>query len=256
MSRGVEYISVAGLRNDGRRPMEHRRVGISFAASSNTADGSCTYTSGGTKVIALVAGPQQPERRTDALEEEGVVLCDVAILASSGERRRNVQRKSRQAAELASAVQRVAAASVILGQYPGSVIRIFVELMQQDGSEKAACINAAILALLDAKIALRDVVVAACVGAIDGKPLLDLTHKEARSQCPTATVAVRANNCSSIVLLEMDSRISEESLDEVVESALVGCRMLFQDVLQPALRHSVALEVDNRGVDGFVHVAH
>jgi exosome complex component RRP41 len=63
--------------------------------------------------------------------------------------------------------------SVILTEmYPRSQIDIYLQLMQSDGGQVQACINAATLALINAGIAMRDYVVACSVGNVNGSPIL------------------------------------------------------------------------------------
>lgn len=49
-------------------------------------------------------------------------------------------------------------------RYPRSQIRLFVQILQADGSGMAAAMNAATLALADAGIPMRDLVVACSAG--------------------------------------------------------------------------------------------
>lgn len=243
MSRNIEYINSANLRLDGRRVGESRKVSFELGTMPES-DGSCIYACGGTKVLAMVYGPRDSaslaqQRGGNSSSTEATIGCDVALVAFSGERRRNTQRRNKQAQELSCMVERILKSVLLPAQYPNSHIHVYVEILQQDGSEEAACINAAMMALNDARVAMVDSAVALTAGIIDGKVLLDLTQAEIRSQCPRATVVVKAHRPDSIVYMEMDSRVSEELLDAMVEGCCGGCGQLYATSLEPPLRESV-----------------
>ena len=56
--------------------------------------------------------------------------------------------------------------------YQRSEIDVHVQVIQADGGEMSAAINAATLALVDAGIAMQDLVVACNAGYLDSTPLL------------------------------------------------------------------------------------
>ena len=268
MSRAIEYINSANLRLDGRRPHETRRVNIALGGYRE-ADGSATYSIGGTKVVAMVFGPREGNLgrglggsssggsssaatfggsaatvgvlsgTSESVVTEGTIGCNVSFVAFASERRRNPGSNRKQAQELAAAVESVARATCVLAQYPMSHIQIYLEVVQQDGSEKAACINAAIMALADASIAMRDSVVAMTAGIIDNKVLLDLTTQETRSQCPSLLMVVNSHKPDAIVFFEMDCRVSEEALGKMVAGVTEGAAKMYAESVDPVLRQHV-----------------
>lgn len=250
MSRKVEYINPAGLRLDGRRGFEHRRMTCDFGTLDN-CDGSCVLTSGGTTVLARVQGPRELGRgvaQQDAtLADRVVVTCDVAITAFAGERRRHAAATagSRASEDISRAVQSIAQSLVLTTQYPPSSIHIRIDVLHHDGSEKAAAINAACLALLDASIAIRGIVLATTVGVLDAQLVCDLSATELRSQCPTLTAAFLVTAVSSssggdaavsnVSFMELNSRISETTLDDMMRDAATCTQGLYK-ALAPALK--------------------
>lgn len=72
-----------------------------------------------------------------------------ADACSSGDRKRR-GRRDRRAQELKSSVQATLEQAVLLELMPRSELDIYVQVLQADGGEKAACINAAILAVANA----------------------------------------------------------------------------------------------------------
>nr|CCC93869.1 unnamed protein product [Trypanosoma congolense IL3000] len=234
-----EYVNPAGLRLDGRRPNEPRRLTLEFGKISG-CDGCCTLTTGLSHVCATVYGPREVSSRLDGKYNEVTITCDVVVAAFAGERRREHQRRSRLSEEISASVLDVARSVVLLSQYPNSQIHICVELLKQDGNDKAACINAACLALIDASIAMRDVVYALTVGLIDGLEIVDLTTEEIHSQCPTVCIAVQGHDPASIIWMESNSRLAPEVVTKLVNVAQKVSGDVFETVLRRPLEEHAA----------------
>lgn len=60
--------------------------------------------------------------------------------------------------------------------FPRSQIDIYIQVLQSDGGDKVAAINASTLALIDAGVPMSDFVCACAAGCIDGTPLLGWFH--------------------------------------------------------------------------------
>lgn len=71
----MEYVNVSGLRLDGRRPKEVRRVRARLGLFS-WADGSTLFEMGNTKVLAVVHGPREPARWSDKEHDAAVISVD------------------------------------------------------------------------------------------------------------------------------------------------------------------------------------
>lgn len=234
MSRQKEYVSPAGLRLDGRRPLEARRMDIAFSTLSG-CDGSCDITLGRSKVCASVFGPRESVHRQEAKHDEVIITCEVAVAAFAGEVRRNPQRRGRLSEDISAAVVQVARSVVLLPQYPNSQIHIYLEVLQQDGNEKIACINAACLALVDANVAMRDAVCCTNVGLLDEHVLVDLTNEELRSQCPVIAAAFTGHDTRNIIWLETTSRLPPEAAIRLLKAAEQSATELFKGTVRGAL---------------------
>lgn len=239
MSRNKEYVSPTGLRLDGRRPLEARKMHVRFGTVAN-CEGSCTVEVGSSKVCASVFGPRECASTLEGRHDEAILTCGVAVAAFAGLNRRNPQHRSKLYEEIAASVVQVARSVVLLSQFPNSQIRIFVEVLQQDGSEKVACINAACLALIDANVAMRDAVVCVNVGLVDNNTLVDLTSEELRSQCPVLSAAFTGHGDGDFIWVETTSRLSPESVEVLMQQAQRSAASLFDSDLQPVLREHAA----------------
>ncbi|KAL7695932.1 exosome complex exonuclease rrp41 [Lotmaria passim] len=235
MSRQKEYVSPAGLRLDGRRPLESRRMEIAFGTLTG-CDGSCDIVLGRSKVCATVFGPRESIHKQEAKHDEAIITCEVAVAAFAGENRRNPQRRGRLSEDISAAVLQVARSVVLLPQYPNSQIHLYVEVLQQDGNEKIACINAACLALVDANVAMRDAVCCTSVGLLDDHMLVDLTNEELRSQCPVIAAAFTGHDTQNIIWLETTSRLPPESALRLLKGAEQSAKELFETTVRKALQ--------------------
>ena len=131
MSR-QEYVSPEGLRLDGRRPGEVRRVRCSLGVLAR-ADGSAMYEQGNTRVIAAVYGPREVTNRMDALPDRAIINAELSNASFSASERKGKLKHDRRANELALLVQEAFEAAIIVQLFPNSQIDIFLQIMQVDG---------------------------------------------------------------------------------------------------------------------------
>ena len=71
----VEYVSVSGLRVDGRRAAEVRKLRCRFGLFQQV-DGSAYFEQGNTKCVAVVFGPQEMAFKSKALHDRAVINCE------------------------------------------------------------------------------------------------------------------------------------------------------------------------------------
>lgn len=80
-----------------------------------------------------------------------------------------------------------------------------LQVLQADGGTRCCAINAAMLALSDAGVPLRDMVAACAAGYLDGHALLDLNYMEDSGGGPDLSIALHTN-LDQLNLVQMDSR--------------------------------------------------
>ena len=153
----MEFLNPAGLRLDGRRPKELRRIACELGTLAH-ADGSALLQMGNTKVprrknvttlqsciaaanamlcadahgspqvLAAVFGPHEPTSRGQANHERCTIQCDVAMAAFSfGERRRR-GRSDRRVAEAVDIIRAAIEQTVLLELMPRSQVDITVQV--------------------------------------------------------------------------------------------------------------------------------
>mmetsp|Transcript_21359 Transcript_21359/g.46660 ORF Transcript_21359/g.46660 Transcript_21359/m.46660 type:complete len:296 (-) Transcript_21359:808-1695(-) len=251
--RRTDLLALSNLRNDGRRPEEIRRTRVQLGpVSSTTSDtsgeavgGSALVEMGLTIALATVRGPVACLRRSDELPDRAVV--DVAIKAapfapSGGDRRLTNPNTDRRLIETAHLLKRALEATILLQLYPKSRIQVQVVILADDGGRLCAAINAASAALIDAGIPVKDILCACSAGYagdITDTTLVDLNRQEESTQqgknavcLPCAMLPQRG----TLVLSQCEARLPDfKTLERVLESAMAGCRAVF-DVLQAAVR--------------------
>ncbi|GBF94363.1 exosome complex component [Raphidocelis subcapitata] len=233
-----EYVS-DGLRLDGRRPKELRNMRAQIGVLQS-ADGSAMFQMGNTQVLASVFGPREVEQRSQLQHDRAIVKCEYAMAAfSTGERRRR-GKTDRRSTELSLVIRNTLEQTIQLEEYARSQIDVYVQVLQADGGTRCACINAAMLALADAGIKLRDVIASCAAGYLQGTPLLDLNHEEDRAGGPDISVAYQPG-LGKIVALQMDGRLPTEAFDECVQLAIEGCKAMAGVMRKELLRHTRAL---------------
>lgn len=117
-------------------------------------------------------------------------------------------------------------AAILTERYPRSQIDICLQVLQLDGGNYCACVNAATLALIDAGIALKDYVCACSVSLVNGTPLVDINHLEQSSDSPELSAAILPK-LDEIVYFELNSRMHEEELGKALDAVSAGCKDVF-----------------------------
>ena len=257
-SNRQQLISPEGLRIDGRKPQELRRIRASFSQAGK-AEGSAYLEVGNTKIHCSVFGPREASSNILASQVHHHstssnaspfifnVDLNLATFGQSGTTstsKRNPRfnpKYSRKNIELSNFVRSTfesvllspsstsSSISRSLSSSSNSQIDVFIQVLQSDGSLMACLVNAIEMALVDAGIPLADSLSAACVaisapgGASSGQgsaPLIvDPNAGEESLAVPTLTVAVKQRT-GEIVSCFCRGRIHIERLPEVLRVAL------------------------------------
>jgi len=217
-------IDKKGLRLDGRKPEELRSMKIEVGILPN-ADGSAYIQQGKNKILAGVYGPREMHPKHLALPDRTVLRCRYHMAPFSVQERKSPA-PSRRDIELSKVIRESLEPAIFLEYYPRTGIDIFVEILQADGGTRCASITAASLALADAGIPMRDLVVACAAGKADDTIVLDLMDTEDKKGGADVPVALMPN-LNVITLLQMDGILTFEEFEKAVNLALKGCRKIY-----------------------------
>ncbi len=225
MSQKTEkLIDKKGLRLDGRKSDELRSIKIEVGALAN-ADGSAYIEQGKNKILAAVYGPKELHPKHLALPDRMFLRCRYHMAPFSVQERKSPA-PSRREIELSKVIRESLEPSIFLEYYPRTGIDVFVEVLQADGSTRCASITAASLAIADAGIPMRDLVVACSAGKIDDTIILDLMDTEDKMGAADVPVALMPN-LNAVTLLQMDGILTSEEFEEALNLALEGCKKIY-----------------------------
>ncbi|KAK6174649.1 hypothetical protein SNE40_017885 [Patella caerulea] len=235
---GLELLSDQGFRIDGRRSHELRKIQCRLGVFKQ-ADGSAYIEQGNTKVLAAVYGPHEVKgSRAKMLQDKVLVNCQYSMATfSTGERKRR-PRGDRKSTEMTMHLKQTFDAAIITNLYPRSQIDIYVEVLQSDGGNYCASVNAATLALIDAGIPLKDYVCACSAGFVNDTPIVDISYLEESGGGPELIVTILPKS-EQIVFLEQNSRLHEDNLSKVLDVASKGCKDIYA-ILDRAVRDHVS----------------
>ena len=125
-------MNASGLRVDGRRPKETRRVRCALGVLERS-DGSAIFELGNTRVIACVVGPAEARRSIGLDSGIASVVCEFSTAAFATPERRVRRPGDRRAAEAAATIQQCFESVIQRHLYPKSEIGIYIQVLQSDG---------------------------------------------------------------------------------------------------------------------------
>ncbi|KAI9292865.1 exosome component 4 [Neoconidiobolus thromboides FSU 785] len=239
----VELLSIEGLRVDGRRPNELRKL-VSKVGVLGDADGSSYLELGNTKVLATVYGPREPRKRSAILHDRAFINVEINVSPFSTSERKKRSKNDKRIMEMAQSVKQTFEPIILTQLSSRSQIDIFLQILQDDGGILQASINAATLALIHAGVPMSDYVCATSAGFIENTAVLDINQIEERSsQSPEVTVAVSPLS-GKVILLQIESKLRNDNFQEVMELAIHGCQQV-KEILDSTVRSNTTLLAEN-----------
>ena len=212
-----------GIRSDGRKSDELRPMKIEVGVLER-ADGSAYLEIGGNKIIAGVYGPRESYIRRLLEPNTGVIRCryNMAPFSVDDRKRPGPDRRSSEISKITADALRPA---LMLNEYPKSMVDVFIEVIEAEGGTRCAGITAASVALADAGIPMKDMVVACAAGKVDDEIILDLSEEEDKEGQADVPVAILPRT-GEITLLQSDGNLSDEEFSKALNLAIEGCMQL------------------------------
>lgn len=219
-----KLINEDGIRLDGRKPDQLRPIEIEVGILKN-ANGSSYIKWGKNKILVAVYGPRELHPRHLALPDRALLRCRYHMAPFSTEERKHPA-PSRREIEISKVTREALEPATFTKYYPRTAIDVFIEVLQSDGGTRCAGITGASLALADAGIPLRDLVVACAAGKVDGHIVLDLVNVEDQLGQADLPVAIMPQT-NSITLLQMDGMMEPEEFEKAFNLAIAGCKQVY-----------------------------
>ncbi len=211
-----KFLIKNGKRLDGRKPDEVRPIEIEMGVVPN-AEGSAKVVFGKTKVIAAVYGPRELHPRHQIINERARVRARYDMMTFSVEDRKRPG-PGRRETEISKVLSEALTRVVMTEKFPACAIDVFVTVVQADASTRVTGLNAASLALVDAGIPMRDLVVSLSFGKDydekgKGHMVVDLEKEEDNWGMGDVAYAV-APALGEVLLLQMDGDMTPEEFRE------------------------------------------
>jgi exosome complex component RRP41 len=213
-----------GKRLDGRAFDEIRPFKIEASVLKN-ADGSAMVEWGNNRVLAAVYGPVETQPKHMADPMKAIIKCRYQMAPFSSLSEHSRSGPNRRATEISKVTKEVFENVVMLNEFPGSMINIFVEILQGDGGTRAAGITAASVALASAGIHMKDLVYAISVGKIGEELVLDMDMIEDNYSDSDMPMAVSPKD-NSILLLQMDGGYTREELPRAIDMVIEAGKVI------------------------------
>ncbi|MEM2056274.1 MAG: exosome complex exonuclease Rrp41 [Thermoplasmatales archaeon] len=210
----MKLINEDGLRIDGRKFNELRPIRIE-AGILNRADGSAYIEWGGNKILVAVYGPREAFPKHTQNPSKAVINARYNMAAFSVDERKRPG-PDRRAIEISKIVGEALEYAIFTEQFPRTSIDVYIEVLQADAGTRIAGLTAASVALVDAGIPMKDMVVGCAAGKIEGHVVLDLNKEEdnyGEADLPVAIIP----RTQEMVLLQMDGHMTKDELKEALE---------------------------------------
>ncbi len=219
-----KLIDKKGIRLDGRKADELRPVKLQVGVLPN-ADGSAYIEHGKNKILAAAFGPREMHPKHLAQADRMVLRCRYHMAPFSVQERKSPA-PSRREVELSKVIKESLEPALFPELYPRTGVDVFVEVLQADGGTRCASITAAALAVADAGVPMKDLVVACAAGKIDDTVVVDLFDAEDKLGAADVPVAYMPN-LNAITLLQMDGILTSDEFEKAVNMAMDGCKQIY-----------------------------
>ncbi len=196
-----------GKRLDGREFGDLRPLRIEAGVLKN-ADGSAYLEWGENKVLAAVYGPKEAMPKHVSDPTKAIVKCRYMMAPFSSLEDHGRTGPNRRATEISKVAKEVFENVIVLGDYPGGEIDVYMEILQSNGGTRAAGITAASVALANAGIRMKDLVYAVSAGRIGEHIVIDLNMIEDNYSDADMPVVIAPRN-NDVLLLQMDGGFTE-----------------------------------------------
>ena len=213
----TKLIDESGKRRDGRKWDDIRPISIQVGVMKN-ADGSAYIEWGKNKIMAAVYGPKEVHPKHQVLSDRALLRCRYHMAPFSVDERKNPA-PSRREIEISKVIREALQPAVIVEDYPRTAIEVWVEVLQSDGGSRVAGITAASLALADAGINMRDLVVGCSSGLVNDQVVADLDDTEDKEGSGDMPVAIMPA-LGQVTLLQVDGIYTREQFQKAFELAI------------------------------------
>ena len=222
-----ELFRADGSRLDGRKVDDIRHFACKVGVLKN-AQGSAYVEHGGNKIYAAVYG-REVHQKLCFSSDRGILK--VPRMATFSVFERKSPAPNRREVEISKVIREALEPVLFLEIYPDSAIEIFIEIVAADGGTRCASVTAASLALADASIPMKSLVVGLAAGKANGKVILDCSDKEDKVGDADVPISVIMRN-KDISLLQFDGQMTPDELHTAFAYVLKGAEIIYQKQIE------------------------
>jgi archaeal exosome-like complex exonuclease 1 len=224
-NRKRKLIEDNGKRLDGRNLDELRKIQMKVGVL-NRAAGSAYVEWGKNKILVGVYGPREAQPRHIQNPLKGIIQAtyNMASFSVSDRKRPGPDRRS---TEISKIISRALEAAILSESFPRATIDIYLEVLEADAGTRCASLTAASLALADAGIPMKDMVVSCAAGKVDGRVVLDLMKEEDNYGQADLPIAILPKS-GEIVLMQLDGHLTREEFEKATSLAMDGCKKVYE----------------------------
>jgi exosome complex component RRP41 len=142
---------------------------------------------------------------------------------------------TRREIELSKVIREALEAVVFTQLFPRAGIDVFIEVLQADGGTRTAGLTAASIALADAGIPMKDLVIGVAIGKINGTIVVDVNELEDQYGEADLPIGI-APNLGEIVLFQLNGVLTREELKTSMELAFKAVDQIYR-VAKDALHY-------------------
>lgn len=214
-----------GKRIDGRKLSELREIEMKVGVIDN-ASGSSMVRFGNTIALCAVYGPRQLFPKHLQEHDKAFLQVRYNMVPFSVEERIKPG-PSRREIEISKVMRLALEPALFLESYPKTGLDVYVEIIQADGSTRVTSINAASLALADAGLPMKDLVVGLSGGKIDDTIVIDLNGLEDNNSQADIPFAFLPNK-KEVTLMQMDGLLTHDELKKIINEIFKAGEIVYE----------------------------
>ncbi|MEM0140099.1 MAG: exosome complex exonuclease Rrp41 [Ferroplasma sp.] len=237
MEGNIKLITDDNLRLDGRAFNEMRPIKIETGVVAN-ADGSAFIEWGANKIMVAVYVREAYPKHNQNIDK-AIVKARYNMSGYSVEERKRPG-PDRRTMEISKVISEALASAIVLEKLPRTEIDVFIQVLEADAGTRIASLTASSVAVADAGVPMRDIVVGCTAGKADGKMVLDLSKDEDNFGQADIPMAILPRT-GKVVLLQLDGNVSQEELDEAF-AMMLNAMPAISELQRQALMSKYSLE--------------
>ncbi len=237
MEGNIKLIKDDGLRLDGRAFNEMRPIRIETGIIKN-ADGSAFIEWGANKIMVAVYVREAYPKHAQNIDR-AIVKARYNMSGYSVEERKRPG-PDRRTMEISKVISEALSSAIVLEKLPRAEVDVFIQVLEADAGTRIASLTASAVAVADAGVPLRDIIVGCTAGKADGKIVLDLSKDEDNYGQADIPMAIMPRT-GKIVLLQIDGDVSQEEMDTAT-SMMLEAMPRISEIQRNALMSKYSLE--------------